>query len=225
MPRSEDPGFFETIYSARALRRFSERIVEDDVIFQVLDAAIRAPSGGNAQDWRFVVVKDQSKKKKMQEWAEEGWASYQSRFAKNNDEARNLPRAQRLPYLAASHLVEHLAEAPVIIVVTGEKDRHQFSGGSTFPAIQNILLAARALGLGGSIFNMPMIRHKEDLSELLGIPVNYEVVCIVPLGYPTDRHGPLKRKPVHEVVFIDDFGKTWDFASEQPENGWENLWL
>ena len=89
MPRSEDPGFFETIYSARALRRFSERIVEEDVIFQVLDAAIRAPSGGNAQDWRFVVVKDQSKKKKMQEWAEEGWASYQSRFAKNNDEARN----------------------------------------------------------------------------------------------------------------------------------------
>ena len=62
MPRSEDPGFFETIYSARALRRFSERIVEEDVIFQVLDAAIRAPSGGNAQDWRFVVVKDQSKK-------------------------------------------------------------------------------------------------------------------------------------------------------------------
>ena len=67
MPRSEDHGFFETIYSARALRRFSERIVEEDVIFQVLDAAIRAPSGGNAQDWRFVVVKDQSKKKKMQE--------------------------------------------------------------------------------------------------------------------------------------------------------------
>ncbi len=129
MSRSEDPGFFETLYSARALRRFSERIVEEDVIFQVLDVAIRAPSGGNAQDWRFVVVKEQAKKKKMQEWAEEGWSSYQSKFAKNNDEARNLPRAQRLPFLAAAHLVEHLAEAPVIIVVTGEKGRHRASGG------------------------------------------------------------------------------------------------
>ena len=225
MSDSKDPGFFATVYSARALRRFSEKPVEEDVLFQILDTAIRAPSGGNAQDWRFVVLKERKKKIKMQQWAQEGWSSYQSRFAKTNKEAQDLPREKRLPYLAAAHLVEHLAEAPVIIVVTGEKDRHRASGGSTFPAIQNILLAARALGLGGSIFNMPMIRNKEDLSGLLGIPNNYEVVCIVPLGYPTDKHGPLKRKPVHEVVFIDEFGKTWDFASKQPENGWGNLWL
>lgn len=225
MNESKDPGFFATVYSARALRRFSEKPVEDDVLFQILDTAIRAPSGGNAQDWRFVVLKEQKKKVKMQQWAQEGWNSYQSRFAKTNQEALDLPREKRLPYLAAAHLVEHLAEAPVIIVVTGEKERHQFSGGSTFPAIQNMLLAARAMGLGGSIFNMPMVGHKDDICDLLTIPDNYEVACIVPLGYPTDKHGPLKRKPVSEVVFLDDFGEAWDFAIKQPENGWENRWL
>ena len=90
-------------------------------------------------------MKEQKKKIKMQQWAQEGCNSYQSRFAKTNQEARDLLREKRLPYLAAAHLVEHLPEAPVIVVVTGEKEKHQFSGGSTFPAIQNMLLVARVL--------------------------------------------------------------------------------
>ena len=70
-----------------------------------------------------------------------------------------------------------------------------------------------------------MIGHKDDISDLLAIPDNYEVACIVPLGYPTDKHGSLKRKPVSEVVFLDDFGEVWDFTVNQPENGWRNRWM
>jgi hypothetical protein len=93
------------------------------------------------------------------------------------------------------------------------------------PGFFATVYSARALGLGGSIFNMPMVGHKDDICDLLTIPDNYEVTCIVPLGYPADKHGPLKRRPVSEVVFLDDFGEAWDFAVKQPGNGWENRWL
>ncbi len=219
-----DPGLFATIYSARALRRFKPDPIPDDVLFQLMDAAIRAPSGQNAQDWRFVLVRDRDHKRKMQEWAEIPWRRYQARFAEHADGMDSLPRSQRLSLKSVEHLVHHLAETPVIIVVLGLKGRHSTPGGSTFPAVQNLLLGARGLGLSGSIFNFPLSRE-DALREMLGIPDNNEIYCVLPIGYPTDRHGPLGRKPVRAIVYDGRFGERWSFAEAQPDAGWQDRWL
>ncbi len=222
--RTEGPGLFPTLYTARALRRFKPDPVSDEVMFQLLDAAIRAPSGQNAQDWRFLVVRDPETKRCLQEWSREPWERYQARYAERPDAIDRLPRSQRLSLRSVEHLVHHLAEVPVIVLVLGLRGRHSTPGGSAFPAVQNLLLAARALGLSGSIFNFPLSREPA-LRERLAIPESNQIYCILPLGYPSDRHGPLRRKPVHEVVYLERFGAAWPFARSQPDEGWQDRWI
>jgi nitroreductase len=111
-----------------------------------------------------------------------------------------------------------------VVIVTGMRGRHGTPGGSTFPAVQNMLLAGRALGLGGSVFNFPL-SHEEELRAMLGIPENNQIYCIVPIGYPTDRQGPVKRKPVKDVVYMGRFGQRWDFAEAKPDEGWQGRWI
>ena len=217
-------GLFEAIYTARALRRFKPDPVPDEVLFQLFDAAIRAPTGQNAQDWRFVVITEPELKRRMQTWAEEGWARYQPRYAENQALMDQLPRTQRLSLKAVAHLTHHLAEAPVIVAICGLRGRHATPGGSTFPAVQNLLLAARALGLGGSIFNLPL-SHAEELMTAVGIPENNQIFCLIPLGYPLDKQGPVRRKPVKQVVFWNRWGQRWPFAEEQPDKGWQERWI
>jgi nitroreductase len=223
MPERQDPGFFQTIYSARALRRFKPDPIPEDVLFQVMDAAIRAPSGQNAQDWRFLLIRDAQVKARLQEWALEGWERYRARFG--DDAAIDaLPRSQRLSLRSVEHLSHNLAQVPVLVLVLGLAGRHSTPGGSAFPSVQNLLLAARAQGLGGSIFNLPL-GHREELFELLGIPENNQAYCLVPLGYPTDRPGAVRRKPVADVAFDNAWGKRWAFAEQQPPEGWQARWL
>jgi nitroreductase len=223
MPR-ERPDLFRTMYTARALRRFKPDPVPEDVLFQILDAAIRAPSGQNAQDWRFVIVTERSVKERLQRWAEEAWTPYQLRYAETPELIDELPRSQRLSLRSVEHLVHHFAAVPVVVVVCGMRGRHSTPGGSAFPAVQNLLLAARALGLSGSVFNLPL-RHRDELMEALDIPDNNEIHCLLPIGYPTDRFGPVRRKPVVDVVFKERFGERWAFAAAQPAEGWQARWI
>ena len=218
-----DPGLFETIYTSRALRRFKPDAVPEEVVFQLIDAAIRAPTGHNRQDWRFIVVTDAAAKARMQEWSERAWklafAEYQT------DEAIDaLPRTARLSIRSVRDLAHSLASVPLIVVVCGLKGVHSSPGGSHFPAAQNLLLAARGLGLGGSIFNLPLVGGRE-LYELLGVPETNEIYCLFPLGYPTDKPGPVRRKPVKKVAFWQRFGEEWPLAAAQPDEGWQGRWL
>lgn len=224
MQHDDIPGLFEVIYTTRSLRRFKPDPVPEEMLFQLFDAAIRAPSGRNAQDWRFVVVTDVAIKQRLHTWAEEGWARYQPQYAENPTLMDQLPRTQRLALQSVAHLVQHLAQVPVIIVVCGLRDRHSTPGGSTFPAIQNLLLAARALGLSATIFNLPL-RHPEELMALLGIPETNQIYCLLPLGYPLDTHGPVRRKPVKRVVSWNRWGQSWAFADAQPDDGWQTKWI
>ena len=209
---------FEAIYTSRALRRFKPDPVPEDVVFRLIDAAIRAPTGHNSQDWRFVVVTDAGAKQRMQEWSERAWTLAFPQYA--TDEAIDaLPRTQRLSIRSVKDLAHSLASVPLIVVVCGLRGKHSSPGGSHFPAVQNMLLAARALGLGGSIFNLPMVGG-DGMYELLGIPESNEIYCCVPIGYPTDNPGPLSRKPVKKVAFLERFGEGWPFAEQQPDQGW-----
>lgn len=218
---TDDPGLFHTIYTTRALRRFKPDPVPDEVLFQLFDAAIRASSGQNAQDWRWIIIRDQRIKDQLREWAVEGWNRYSARYGSEED-IRQLPRNQRLSLLSVRDLALGLDRVPVIVAVLGMKGRHSTPGGSTFPAVQNLQLAARALGLGSSIFNLPM---REQLYEMLGIPETNQLYCLIPLGYPTDRQGPLNRKPVKAVVYNEHFGEAWPFAQSQPDEGWGERWI
>lgn len=221
---SADPGLFATMYSARALRRFKPDAIPDEVLFQLMDAAIRAPSGQNAQDWRFILVRDPEHKAKMQQWAQIPWRRYQARYAEHPEAIDALPRSQRLSLRSVEHLVHNLAAVPAIVIVLGLQGRHSTPGGSAFPAVQNLLLAARGLGLSGSVFNFPLSRE-DELREMLGIPENNQIYCVLPIGYPTDKHGPLGRKPVSKVVYDGKFGESWAYADAQPETGWQDRWL
>ena len=219
-----DPGLFATIYSTRALRRFKPDPVPEEVLFQLFDAAIRASSGRNAQDWRFIVITEQLPKDRIQTWFQESWAAYQPRYAADPSLMDALPRHQRLSLRSVEHLVQHLSETPVIVVVCGRRGLHSTPGGSTFPAVQNLLLAARGLGLGASITNFGR-SHDQELMAMLGIPDDQQVYCLVPLGYPTDRQGPLRRRSVRRVVSWNHWDQPWVFAERQPEEGWGERWL
>jgi nitroreductase len=217
-------GLFEAIYTTRAIRRFRRDPVPDEVLFQVLDAAIRAPSGQNAQDWRFLIITEPSTKERLQVHAKAAWARYQPRYAEQPELMDELPRTQRLSLRSVEHLANHLAETPVIVAVCGLRGRHSTPGGSTYPAVQNLLLAARAMGLGGSIFNLPLLGALELMTEL-GVPEEDQVYCLVPLGYPAGRHGPVRRKPVRSVAFWNRWGEAWAFAGAQPDEGRQAKWV
>jgi nitroreductase len=217
-------GLFEAMYTARSLRRFKPDPIPEEVLFQLFDAAIRAPSGRNAQDWRFVVITEPGIKQRLQAWAEEGWARYQPEYAADPARMEQLPRTQRLALKSVAYLAHHLAEAPALVLVCGLRGRHSTPGGSAFPAVQNLLLAARAFGLGATIFNLPL-RDPEALRHMLGIPDTNQLYCLIPLGYPLDKHGPVRRKPVKRIVFWNRWEQPWTFAEAQPEVGWQAKWL
>lgn len=212
-------GLFDAIYTTRALRRLRPDPVPEDILFQLIDAAIRAPSGQNAQDWRFVVITDSILKERMQRWTEAAWAQYKSRF----DDPAKLPRTQRLSLESVGYLATHLGEAPAIVAICGRRGRHSTPGGSTFPAVQNLLLAARTLGLGASIFNLAL-GHQQELDSALGIPDDNQIYCLVPVGYPLDKFGPVNRKPVKRVAFWNRWDQPWEYAKKQPDEGWLAKW-
>ncbi len=224
MSDPETIGLFEALYSTRALRRLKPDPIPEDVLFQLLDAAVRAPSGQNAQDWRFVVITDAAVITKLGSWAADGWSQYQPEFSEHPDQMNALPRTQRLSLRSVEYLAQHLHEAPAVILFCSRKGRHSSPGGSTFPAVQNLLLAARALGLGASIFNLPLT-HAPELIEELGIPEDNQLYCLVPVGYPLDKHGSVRRKPVAKVAFWNRWGQAWDYAEQQPPEGLQEKWL
>jgi len=221
---AEELGLFEAIYTTRALRRLKPDPIPDEVLFQVFDAAIRAPSGQNIQDWRFILITQPETKAVIQRWFWEAWQAYQPQYAADPSLMDALPRSKRLALKSTDYLCRHIGEAPVIVAVCGLRGRHTTPGGSIFPAVQNMLLAARALGLGASITNFARA-HETELADMLALPPEEQIYCLVPLGYPIDRPGPVRRKPVKQVVFIDRWQQTWPLAEAQPEEGWTERWV
>ena len=214
-------AFFRVLYTTRALRRLKPEPVPEEVLFQLIDAAIRAPSGQNVQDWRFIVVTDAAIKRLMQEAATAAWARYQPRFAEQPELMDEMPRTKRLSLKATAHLARYVGNAPAVIVACGLQGRHSTPGGSIFPAVQNLLLAARALGLGASIFQLAL---SPAVVSAIGVPDDYQAYCAIPVGYPEDRPGPVWRRPVRQVAFRDGWGEPWPFAESQPDDGCQDRW-
>jgi nitroreductase len=194
---------FEAIYTLRAMRRLKTDPVPEELVWKVLDAAIRAPSGGNLQPWRFVVVTDAAKKKKIGEWYLDGWNKM---YGPRRDVPITDPAAART-FKSADHLANHIAEAPVLIFATVMSNMASVSGAgpNIFPAVQNLMLAARALGLGTTLTTLHK-HHDADVKELLGIPDGVETMALIPMGWPKGNFGTGPRRPVEEVTHWDSWG-------------------
>jgi nitroreductase len=223
-------GVFEAIHTARALRNLKPDPVPEAVITRILDAAIRAPSAGNTQNWTFVVVRDEAQRRLL-------GAVYRkaSDIASAMYAARGRPAhltEEQFQHMLASggHLWDHMADAPVILVPCQTEpvlppietlppdvrdlyaqERHYMErvrGASIYPAIQNIILACRVLGLGTTI-TTNHIRCEDEVKAVLGIPEDVQTCAMMPIGYPHGKFGPVVRRPVTEVARADRWSQAW----------------
>ena len=201
----EEIGLFEAMYSQRAIREFKPDPVPDELVRRLIEAATKAPSGSNRQDWRFLVIRDYETKKKIGEYYNQARSS---RYGAGTPASNIPPRRQA----ASNYMAEHLHDVPVLILACIQHNggpTNMSRGGSIYPAVQNILLAARGLGLGSVITSLHK-RYEDEIKELLGIPDNVETAALLPLGFPAEgaRYGPTRRLPVEEVTFHDRWGNS-----------------
>ncbi len=193
----------EAIFSLRAIRRLKPDPIPDADLRDILEATIRAPNGGNAQPWHFLVVKDAALRAQLGTLYHEAW------WAKRRDEGihgpEDFPPTARNRF-SAMRLAEEIGHAPVMILVCATARRPE-AMASVIPAVQNLLLAARALGIGGTITRLHL-QVEERVHALFGIPPTAQVVYCIPLGYPRGRFGPNQRMPLAEVCSYDHWGST-----------------
>lgn len=189
----------EAIFSLRAVRRLKPDPIADADLRDILDAAIRAPNGGNAQPWHYIVVKDAAIRAELGELYHEAW------WAKRRDSGYHRPEDLPRHYHPAMRLADAIGKVPVLILVCATA-KGASAMGSVIPSVQNLLLAARALGIGGTITTLhPQV--EERVHRLFGIPETAQVVYCIPLGYPEGRFGPNVRKPLTEVCSYDRWGE------------------
>ncbi len=192
----------DAIYSLRAIRRLKPDPISDSDLATILDAARQAPNGANQQEWHFVVLRDAEVRKRFGELYREAW------WAKRKDNGYNSPEELPAHYRSPMGLAESIGEAPVILLVCATQPGFR---ESVIPATQNMLLAARALGIGGTISTLHA-SVVERVAELVNLPPDVTIVYSIPLGYPKGRFGPVTRKPLAEIVSQDTWGKTPSWA-------------
>ena len=185
------------------MRHLKSDPVPDDLIWKLLDAATRAPSGGNRQPWNFIVLRDLDARTKIANWYLDSWIDD---YGQIQDAGRDDPALARV-FASADHLANHLAEVPVLIIGTirNTGSAGVLSGASIYPAIQNLMLAARALGLGTTLTTRFRSREAE-IKQLLGIPTEVDIMALVPVGWPKGKFGAGPRMPAQKVTYWDRWG-------------------
>lgn len=217
-------GLFEAMYSARAMRWLKPDPVPREIIARILEAATRAPSAGNAQNWLFAVVCDPEQRRRIGEiyrrvsqWV---WERYQ-----HQDRPAHVSQDQHERMMKGGmYLYEHMADAPVLLIpclrlkppelpATIPPDVQSAmklaspwtAGASIYPAVQNIILACRALGLGTVLTTNHTIAE-DEIKAVLNLPSDVRTFGLMPIGYPAGKFGPVKRRSVAEVAVLDRYG-------------------
>jgi nitroreductase len=201
---------FEIIRTTRSMRRLKPDPVPVELIRQILEAGTAAPSGGNMQTWRFLVIRDPAIKANVAQWYRRGWHEIvEPRYRAGTPAPGSSPERFDRMLAAAQHLADHLHEAPVWIVPCLQGGTHtRTSGSSIYPAVQNMLLAARALGLGATLTTLYLL-FEQDAEAALGLPPDAHSYAILPIGYPLGRFGPVVRTALQDVAFADRWGEPW----------------
>ena len=202
---------FDVIYNCRAMRRLDSKPVPSELMFKLVDAANQAASGSNMQRARWIVVTDAGVKKKLADLNRQGVESYIGPQTSRPDAVPHQSKEKRVRMLAAViWQTEHMHEMPAIVMACMEfeslvNDKMIVHGsGSIWPGIQNLLLAARALGLGATPTTLAL-GDRQALAEVLNLPDTMAVYCLIPVGYPLGKFGPVTRKPVEEVMRWDQW--------------------
>ena len=210
MSEAEPITVIEALHSTPARRYLKPDPIPDEVISAILDAAIRGPSGGNTQNWGWVVVTDPDLKRPIAEWYREGW---QRAYGSRRDAILGSEDGQGLGkrnFLSAEHLAEHLEEAPVWVIpvlLGAAASTNPRTGASIYGAVQQLMLAARAYGIGATLTSLYQ-GHEDDVKRLLGIPEDAMTMALIPLGYPSQgRWAQPKRRPVEEVAHWNQWGQ------------------
>lgn len=209
---ADDTDLFHIMQTMRAMRRLKPDPVPDALVRQILEAGLCAPNGGNAQRWHFLVVKDPEIKKAVQVYYKRALDDV---IGPQYREAPVPPGVTKERFLrqhdAVQHLTDHFHEAPVWIVPCidhGKQTPNRAAGASIYPAAQNMLLAARALGLGATLTNRHLLFEAET-EAALGLPEGVHSYAIIPIGYPLGNFGPVRRGALEEFVSLDRWGEAY----------------
>lgn len=205
-------SLLDGIASTRAIRRYTDDPVTDDDLAAMLFAATRAPTGSNRQTFRFLVLRQGpvavEAKALLGQSFRAGWTSKRSadKYDRTTDDTSPKARMAR----AMQHFVDHFEATPVVVLACVLRRHGGLADGSSiFPACQNLLLAARALGYGGVLTGWHAT-VEDDLRSLCGIPDTHDIAATIPIGVPQGNHGPVRRRPLKELVYDD----VWDGSAE-----------
>ena len=214
-------GLLQGLATTRAIRKYTRDPIPQRVLRDILFSATRAPSGSNRQPFRFVVLTDSDKAKQAKtliaQSAQKFWAEKRKndQYDKGTGADPNSPKSRMAR--AMQYYVDHIDTAPCLILpcLVRYRKPSPMEGASVYPAVQNLLLAARGLGYGGVItgFHGPV---DGKLKPLLGIPEDVFITCTVTLGKPQGRHGPVRRRPMPELVFGDTWNEAPAWAVDPP---------
>lgn len=210
----------EALYTTRAMRRVRRDPIPRDVQARILDAAIRAPSGGNQQGWRFLLVDDEAVRRRLapiyRECLEELFRTIYgpvlARIEASPDEPENRETARVLR--SARYMAEHFEDYPLLLFAFSQGDP---TGASIFPAVWSAMLAARAEGVGSTLTTVFLLRLDAVL-DVLGVPADssWRLACCVPMGYPKGRWGVARRRPAHEVAYRNRWEEPLGFEIPTP---------
>jgi nitroreductase len=221
-------GLFDVMYSAGSIRRFRSDPVPDEIISKVLDAAVRAPSGSNAQTWLFIVVKDAEKRRQLGAVYRKASDILVKLYAGAPRPSHMDEKKHERFMQAVMHLFQHMGDAPVLLLPclrasmwTGAASlpadikarmaaTSRIAGSSIYPAVQNVILACRAFGLGTVLTTIHAF-FEDDVRVILNLPAEVQTYALMPIGYPQGHHYPVKRRPVSEVACLDSYGNPWPY--------------
>ena len=197
------PDFFDVVHHQRACRAFKPDPVLDELVERVLEAATFAPSAENRQPWAFVVVREASQRAAIGELNRRAWESGGRRYSEGRLTPTMLAEVDR-------GALGGVASAPVLVVVCGDTELGNAAviEASVYPAVQNLLLAAAATGLGSALTTLPLL-FASELTQLLDLPERVRPLAVVPLGWPAAPMGPPRREPVAGKTHRDRYGSGW----------------
>lgn len=217
-PHDTEPTLSEGLATTRSIRRYRDQPVTDDELARVMHLASRAPSGSNRQPFRFVVLRDGPVATQVRRLLGEGARSiWQAKRA--TDEFPDRSGATRTSRMLAAmdDYVRTLDTAPAIVLpcMIRYRDPTPTEGASIYPAVQNLLLGARAVGLGGALTMFHQV-HDAEIRTLIGVPDDAFIAATITLGHPAGSHGPVRRKPLDRLVFEDHWDSSPSWAVDPP---------
>ena len=217
----DDVGLLEGLTTTRAIRRYRDEPVPDEALRTILFAATRAPSGSNRQPFRFIVLTDgpnaAGAKRLIAESARRIWGTKRETDAYDSGSGSVASSPKARMARAIQEYVDEFERVPVLILpcLVRYRAATPFEGGSVYPACQNLLLAARAIGYGGVITGFHF-GAEAGLRTLLGVPENVFMAATITLGRPRGGHGPVRRRPMAELVYADAWGASPGWAVDPP---------